>query len=233
VELNKICSTFCSKLNDSKYLQSFKDAEIESYLRSTENVAKFYDEINYLTEDVKFINELESIFRKRNVDIYSEKGSLTLILLIHNTLNGKGLTISESDQIIYPILNDLKKNKDQKEWIFEKEIVEIINQYDTSYNIGDDITLFFPLEIKNKEQYINAFQNPYPATLNYSHADDSLKVSGIVVNKRNIISIKDIELDIKILDKNFLKATIYNEEYNILDTISISIREFGRPPKKI
>lgn len=63
---------------------------------------------------------------------------------------------------------------------FKVILTSIVKQYDSKFAHGDSISLIFPLEFSSGVNSMNAYSNPFPATLDYSYANDTQYVTGII-----------------------------------------------------
>lgn len=102
----------------------------------------------------------------------------------------------------------LKIKRDKKEVLYKERLEEIIRTNNLKWQEGDTINVL--LQVDNDSGYNSIYYRSYPASLDYSFADDTLEMKGLIKKKISPATTDylDIIFRLKILELN--RPDVYN-----------------------
>ncbi len=236
IKCNK-CSTpiddFFNELE--KYISNddlivFKNAQKDSVLFYFK---KFESEFSKAYQ--KKANLLNNFFKNINIIDHKESRLYYLCFAFHSKLNCKKF---DNDEIIQFCNNEFLKTKNK--WnemarLFALRQYEIMQNNNKRWNIGDIITLNLPV-ISDNGVKSACYCYTRLTSLDCSGFNDSLMVNGKLTDKQYFTHYGSIKIDtneiifkLKILNISKLKYRIFNEEYEIGDTLDVYLNAYGRP----
>ena len=233
VEFNQYYKDLTLHISNKQFIEDFKDSNIDTFVLNSESIASLYELTGEAMRDSILINKMNKLCHTHNIDIRTQEGNYIFVFLYHMYLNGKAPNVEYAKLKAPKMIHKILILETKKENELQARLTEIVNKYKIKYKNRDSIYLIFPMRIstENDKKYFQTYLNPFPATLDYRLADDTLKDKGKIIKMAEIDSLSDILLDIKISFKNYPEALIYDESINIGDTLILSLRAFGRPPE--
>ena len=230
-ELNMFFNTLQDSINSNKILL-FKNAPEDSALFYFN---KFRAEFIEIKNNPTYSPILDGFFDKHKLTNYTEGRISFLCFAFHDRLNNRKINVNEilnrlhEEDIRYARLREKDYNASE----FEKK--KLMQKNNAKAQTGDIINLVLPVKF-NDEGKSAIYCNNYPASLDYSSFDDSLKITGKLLRKKyhtfnelNKIDTTEIIFELKILKYSNKNYEFFYEKYKIGDTIKIALGAYGRP----
>lgn len=218
------------EVNDCNLFKLFTTAELDVFLLNDDLIHEIF--VPKLFETVKKHEfEIKSFLKEQGVVEDSEEEKIFLILLFQCYLNKNNYNEKESLNLAKQIVEKRKLMKFYLKKNDEFQIDEITDLFLNSYKIGDLITLPFPLDYDKKYDEYSVYLNPYPASLNFSNASDTLFLTGILIEMtKKEDQKKSLTIKINVIQNSHPNVFIFDKHYSINDTFNIDIRDYARPP---
>lgn len=228
--------TFFEKLEksiDSRKILEFKNSPKDSLYHNFKNIKiefyKVYDDSIQHSKLNDFFN-----FVKRDSDKIDYYKIDFLIFAFHSKLNNNNFNY---DKILLDTKNAMMKlddgwNKKEKKLDSENQNLMLTNE--KKLIVGNIVSINLPVKF-NTEYKTAVYANNYPANLNYSNFNDSLKISGKIVDKNYYINsdfikpdTSDVRIKLKIISLSNCKYEIFSKKLRVGDTFDLWLIAYGR-----
>lgn len=138
----------------------------------------FYGEVTSMIKDLKRKKEkhpetIDSLITKLN----REQKIEILVIAFQKYLNGVGFNLENIENQVSK-LREIRRLEEKRQ---RKELIKLIEGNDLKWEPGDTMNLIF--QLKEKEGYRTIFFNRYPRSKDFSFADDTLKMRGVLLEK--------------------------------------------------
>jgi|GEM_PF-6870307 len=241
-----------SCLNHSSPLDDFLDhleerITNEEALRKYKHAPKDSLELYFKFFSKDFFEELgtpehnQSIYQYLNNNgIFPDTTYRTLLLIFafHEKLNDKFINLEKIKEDILQTEEILNARINREEELYEKENLRIIQFNNSKWNVGDTMNFILPVKIQNDGKRTTYFAGSYPYTLDYSLADDTLKVRAILIDKEynkevdrisNPQDLFKLVFKLKLLELSNVNTYNFTEKYEVGDEYDLPLKYYGRP----
>lgn len=218
------------EVQNSSLFDLFTSAELEVFLMHDDLIHElFFPQFSEIAK--KHELEIKSFLKEQGLEEFSEEEKIFLFLLFQAYVNGANYNEKENLNLAKKIVEKRKLNafylKSYDEFLIDK----ITDLFLNSYKIGDLITLPFPLDYDKEYDEFNVYLNPYPASLNFSNASDTLFLTGTLIEMaKKGDQKKSLDIQIEVIRNSHPGVFLFDKFYSKNDTFSIDIREYARPP---
>lgn len=232
--LNKFFNKFEEKIKNNIAFSKFKNAQKDSILFYSQN---FTEEFNELYKDSSYSKNIDKFLSKFEKSHDLETAENILIFAFHSSLNNNNSNLNQVADYFFE-KNKREKNRINKEQqLLDDENLKIIQANNHKWETGDTLSIILPVRLdeltSNKSSY---YSYGYPLTLDYSQADDTLKIKGILLNKSyesysglTSSDSMDLVFKLKITELSNTDYKILGKKYEVGNELRIPLRDYGRP----
>ncbi len=215
---------------EGKMLDDMKSCSQDSlYLMSHLFRIEYNHQLEELGHEKHWPSFIDTSFAKANYT----KMDFILFFAFHKYIHDKPIDL---EAIRKEVQESDERNRQR--WAAEekedmKRLRSIIATDNKRRNIGDTINLLLKLE--DKGQYNSIYFNGYPYSLDFSHADDTLKMTGILLDKyydpsADSTDIMNLIFSLKITELSHDNAREPGmKPLKIGDKFNLSLQRYGRP----
>lgn len=194
----------------------------------------FRIECNELLEDLHYNQELQDLIDSSSVSPFSHLREQMLLFAFQKHLNKQTIDL---DKIIYEIQqaevsSHGKMLRDEE--LHKKELTGIIIANDLKWRAGDTLNLILQVDNNNTIYY-----RSYPGSLDYSFADDTLRMKGILISKyyskvsgyetAKLSDPLNLVFKLRILELSNAEARNPVRKLEVGDKFVLSLEAYGRP----
>lgn len=189
-----------------------------------------------LTQKLDNKDKISDLIKSNLTEPFFASNEEILLFAFHRYLNQQKLDLEQIQVEIQQTRTAHKEKMKREKEFHEKELINLIKANNSKWNIGDTLSII--LDIDSGSNVIS--YKPFPLTLDYSNAEDTLKIKGILIDKfnsQNLLKGNSQKLE-DLMDLYFkLKVLELNREYVMqgLNKVEIGsdfrlyLESYGRP----
>lgn len=212
-------------------IKEFKSVSQDSI---AENFSIIENEYNKILNDSSNALIVGSHFRDLGVEYNDEYVENYFSYLIYNKLNHRKKSHEDAMLFCKDQINNIGKQFKDKAIQFNKQQREIMLYNNRIFDIGDTISMVLPVKRTNNS-YSATYCKHHPSYIDCDGFDDFLKLSGILQDKvywtfrdSSKLDTSEITFGLKIIKKDKPRYKIFQNVYEINDTIYIHLSAYGK-----
>lgn len=229
-DLSGFFKDFERKIHSSELLNLFADSEVDVFLLNNDLTYELF--APHLSEAARKNKDLiETFLERRGLEEDMEEAKIFLILLFRSYLNKTDYDESEYLHQAQRIVEKRKLYKHYSNEYHEYLIDNIVNEYTSTYAVGDTISLIFPLDYNKPYDEYSIYSNAFPQSLDFSNAADTLFLTGSLIEIQQSKELRSsVTYKMHILDNSHPDVRVFDKKYKVNDIFRIDIRDYARPP---
>lgn len=231
--LEDFFKVFENRIENKNELLEFKNASKDSVDVLFKLISKPFIQVYRDSTQFEGINKF---FNDNGVTPDDRTRGRILIFGFHRFINDEQINLTA-------LTSEVKRIDEYRERLREKErrreeepYLKIVKASNELYSKGDTMNIILPVSFDKdtgmKSTYYSAH---YPYTLDYSDADDTLKVTGILLDKRyentpfNALDSLHLIFKLKLIELSDTNYHILWRKYQVGDEFDLHLRNYGRP----
>lgn len=221
------------ELSGSQLFDLFINAELDVFLMNEDLYSELFSPKLF---DVakKHESEIKLFLKSNDINKDSEEETIFFLLLFQRFLNQVDYNERQNLLLAKQIVEKIRLKDYYLEEFYNYQVDDIIDLFRRTYNVGELITLIFPLDYDKKYDQYSTYMNPFPASLDFCNASDTLFLKGYLINiKEEELQENSLIIQVKISENSHPDVFVFDKYYSINDTFSINIRDYARPPYEI